>query len=237
MLQNIKQLYGRKLSAPDGEIGEVKDFYFDDKTWAVRYLVVDTGPWLAGRDVLLSPQAFGANPFGPAEAADPVLRVTLAKKQIEDSPSLDTHLPVSRQYENDYYRHYGWPTYWSDANMGGIGSVTAVPPPPTSVGHHGHNQRDDIHLRSTKAVTGYHLHASDGEIGTLNSFLLDRTGWAIREIAVDCGHWFAAKPVFLRVEDILRISYPDSAVFVNLTREDITQTEKNRVAHVAPHRA
>ena len=45
-LQNTKELYGNKLAALDGDIGHVKDFYFDDKNWVVRYLVADTGSWL-----------------------------------------------------------------------------------------------------------------------------------------------------------------------------------------------
>jgi PRC-barrel domain protein len=60
MLQSIKQLYGETLRASDGEIGHVKNFYFDDHNWAVRYVVVDTGAWLSGRLVLISPHAFGS---------------------------------------------------------------------------------------------------------------------------------------------------------------------------------
>ena len=55
MLRSIKQLHGAKLGASDGEIGHVKDFYFDDQNWAVRYVVADTGSWLPGRQVLISP--------------------------------------------------------------------------------------------------------------------------------------------------------------------------------------
>jgi len=59
MLINTKELYGRKLAAKDGEIGHVRDLYFDDTSWAARYVVVDAGTWLEGRLVLLSPHAFG----------------------------------------------------------------------------------------------------------------------------------------------------------------------------------
>src|SRR5471030_1010338 len=107
MLQNIKELYGHKLAASDGEIGHVKDFYFDDKTWVIRYLVADTGTWLTGRQVLLSPYAFGS-----FDQNEKMLRVNLTKRQIENSPTIDAHRPVSRQYEENYYRYYGWPTYW-----------------------------------------------------------------------------------------------------------------------------
>ena len=105
MLHSIQERYGEKLRASDGEIGHVRDFYFDDKNWTVRYLVADTGHWLTGRLVLISPHAFGhLHPEGK------VLLVNLTRKQIEDSPSIDEHKPVSRQHEEEYHRHYGYLT-------------------------------------------------------------------------------------------------------------------------------
>src|SRR5580692_9622620 len=107
MLRSLRQLSGNHLGASDGDIGHVKDFYFDDQTWAVRYVVADTGKWLTGREVLLTPHAFSAS-----QPAGKTLFVNLTRKQIEDSPAMETHKPVSRQYEEEYYRYYGWPYYW-----------------------------------------------------------------------------------------------------------------------------
>src|SRR5512141_2746511 len=98
MLQSAHQLYQCKLGATDGEIGHVKDFYFDDQNWAVRYLVADTVSWLPKRQVLISPHSLGS-----LEHTGKIIRVNLSRKQIEDSPSMDTHQPVSRQYEEEYY--------------------------------------------------------------------------------------------------------------------------------------
>jgi len=237
MFQNLKQLYGRKLGATDGDIGHVKDFYFDDKSWTVRYLVVDTGSWLTGREVLLSPHAFGAHVFGKNED-DKALAVNLTLKQIEGSPSIDTHRPVSRQYEEDYYRYYGWPVYWDEFGMGSAPVAPAVVPPakPDSHHHHGHNQRDDLHLRSTKAVTGYGIHATDGEIGSVSSFMLDRKSWAIRELVVETGHWYAGKPILILPANVTRISYDDSSVFVDLTKATLARTTKDEVAHAGASR-
>src|SRR5512141_2808534 len=103
MLRSLKQLYGDKLGASDGEIGHVKDVYFDDQNWAIRYLIVDTGSWLPGRQVLLSPHS-----LGHYEQADKVVRVNLTRNQIERCPAIETHKPVSRQYAEEYYRYYGW---------------------------------------------------------------------------------------------------------------------------------
>lgn len=235
MYQDIKQLYGRKLRASDGEIGHVQDFYFDDLTWAVRYVVVDTGTWLVGHQVLLSPHAFGPLGFGRSNSDYGSLQVNLTRKQIADCPSIETHRPVSRQYEEEYYRYYGWPTYWEGGGMwGAAGFPTSPPTPiPANLMHHEPAHRDEIHLRSAKAVTGYQIHTTDGQIGTVTSFNVEIWSWAIREVVVETGHWYAGKPVLILPEDIRRISYEDSTVFVNLTREDIRQTTKNDVAQPA----
>src|SRR5580698_1648373 len=157
MLQNIKELYGNKLAALDGEIGQVKDFYFNDKSWVIRYLVADTGSWLAGRLVLLSPHA-----FGKLDQYEKTLHVKLLKKQIENSPSIESHKPVSRQYEIEYYRYYGWPVYWNDGAMWGLGGFPVVLPPSKDEmeAQLQHHHRDDKHLRSAKAVTGYAIQAT-----------------------------------------------------------------------------
>ena len=225
MLQDIKQLYGKKLGATDGDIGHVKDFYFDDNTWAIRYLVADTGSWLSGRQVLLTHHALGNHAFGLSDADADVLRVGLTRKQIEDSPSIDSHRPVSRQYEAEYYRYYGWPAYWQEGGMLGAAGFPVVMPlvTPEKRPHHGHNQRDDIHLRSTKAVTGYHIHATDGPIGSVSSFMVDGKSWAICKLVVETGHWYAGKEILISPSMIDRISYEDSTVFVNLTKADIQQ--------------
>jgi hypothetical protein len=115
MLRSIKELCGDKLGASDGEIGHVKDFYFDDKHWAVRYAVADTGSWVPGRLVLISPHAFGPLPQGGR-----TLPVNLTRKQIENSPVIESHKPVSRQYEEEYYRYYGWPYYWQGDAVWGV---------------------------------------------------------------------------------------------------------------------
>ena len=118
MLRSIKQLYGNRLGASDGEIGHVKDFYFDDQNWAIRYLVADTGTWLPGRMVLLSPHSLGT-----LDQPEKILRVNLTRKQIEDSPAIETHKPVSRQFEEKYYRYYRWPFYWQGHGLWGQTSV------------------------------------------------------------------------------------------------------------------
>ncbi len=226
MLHNLKQIRGHKLAAVDGSIGHVKDFYFDDKTWAIRYLVADTGSWLAGRQVLLAPYAFGAlNQDGK------VLNIKLTRKQIENSPSIDEHRPVSRQYEQNYYNYYGWPTYWEGGNVWGLSDY------PEYLTSHPHDFQsyeypkwDDIHLRSTNAVTGYAIEATDGTLGSVSGFLVDQKRWVIRELSVETGHWYSGKEILITPSKIERISYEDSKVYVNLTKADLERTEEKHLA-------
>lgn len=227
MLQNLKELYGTKISAKDGDIGHIKDFYFNDQSWAVRFLVVDTGSWLNSRQVLLSPHAFGV-----WDRSARHLHVNLTKKQIEDSPLIDSNRPVSRQFEADYYAYYGWPAYWQGDGLWGAGAYPIVLPafenntPRAS----GFIEPTDRHLRSTKAVQGYDIQATDGAIGTVSGFNVEDRGWHIGELIVEAGHWYSGKEILILSNRVSRISYADAKVFVSLTKADIRQTAEHGVA-------
>jgi hypothetical protein len=225
MLQNIKELYGHKLAAVDGDFGHVKDFYFDDKTWVIRYLVADTGSWLTGRLVLLSPHA-----FSKWDRYETTLHVKLHKKQIQDSPPIESHKPVSRQYEIEYYRYYGWPTYWEGGALWGLGGYPVVLPSSKDEMEPRLHHRDDKHLQSTHAVTGYHIQAADGAIGSVSGFMVDDKSWAIRELVVETGHWYSGKEILISSGKVERISYEESKVFVSLTKADIQRTAENDLA-------
>jgi sporulation protein YlmC with PRC-barrel domain len=228
MLQNIKELYGHKLSSIDGEIGHIKDFYFDDQRWAVRYLVADTGSWLTGRLVLISPHAFDY-----FDRDSKQLHVKLSRPQIEKSPSIDAHRPVSRQHEEAYFAYYGWPDYWTGDLLWGAAGFPLVTAPQNGVTlHHGHNQRNDLHLRSTKALKGYDIQANDGPIGSVTSFMVDDKSWAIGELIVETGHWYWGKEVRIPASSIKRISYEESLVFVNLSKAEIQGVSERDLAKV-----
>jgi hypothetical protein len=227
MLQNIKELYGSKLAALDGDFGHAKDFYFDDESWVIRYLVADTGSWLTGRLVLIAPHA-----FAKWDHFENTLRIKLRKKQIEDSPSIDEHEPVTRQFEDGYYRSYGWPAYWEGGQMWGLSAFpygSASPLPKDAAARKALEPRADRHLQSAKAVTGYAIEASDGTIGHLTGFLVNDRNWAINDLVVEAGHWYAGKEILISPSKVSRIGYADSKVYVNLTRADINATAENDV--------
>ena len=225
MLQNTKELYGHKLMATDGAIGQVKDFYFDDKTWVIRYLVADTGSWLSGRQVLLSPHAFGR-----VDRNKKTFAIKLTRQQIEGSPLIEQHKPVSRQYEIDYYQYYGWPAYWNGGTMRGLaGYPMMMPPSKDQIAAQHHHPRDDKHLRSTKAVAGYAIHAAEGDIGAVSGFMIDEKSWTVRDLVVETGHWYAGKDVLVPATVVERISDEDSRVCESLTQAAIRQTAEDDV--------
>ena len=222
MLRSMKQICGDKLGASDGEIGHVKDFYFDDRNWAVRYLVADTGSWMPGRLVLISPQAFG-NLYQGGK----MLFVNLTRQQIENNPSIETHKPISRQYEEEYHRYYGWPFYWQgDAlwGMSGFPLLSQRSEPflaeqaAKTVTKH---ESVDAHLRSGQTVIGYHVQTRDGEAGRVIDFVMDDKDWAIHQLAVDTGHWLSGKKVLIQPSQIDRIRWDESKVFVDLTKKAV----------------
>ena len=216
MLQNIQQFYGKKLGAIDGHIGHVKDFYFDDQAWRIRYLVADTGPWLAGRQVLLPSHAFAANAFETAEATDnDILRVNLTRRQIEQSPSIDLHRPISRQYEEAYHRYYRWPFYWMAG--GGDDHLTTEALQEETLPLPG----EDPHLRSTQTVTGYHVQATDGPAGSVTGLMIHGRDWKIRELIIKAASEIAGEELFLLPESVDRISYEEATVYINLAQNDI----------------
>lgn len=216
MLHSIQQRYGEKLRATDGEIGHVRDFYIDDKNdWAVRYVVADTGGWLPRRLVLISPHALGhLYPKGK------VLLVNLTREQIEKCPSIDEHKPLSRQYEEEYHRHYGYPYYAEAWPLWGLAEypVTAPPPPAT---HDARQAGTDSHLRSARFIKGYKVEATDGLIGHLADFLIDGRTWKIPEVAVETGHWFAEKTVRIPTDKISRVSFDESTVYLKVRTDEL----------------
>lgn len=223
MLRSVKQLYGYSLGALDGEIGHVKGFYFDDKDWVIRYLVADTGSWIIGHKVLISPYALGSIYPGGR-----ILQVRLTRERIEESPSIETQLPVAQQHELAYYRYYNWPLYWGGPGPWGMSPVPFVPPefemedheePPPHIPLNDPN----YHLRSTLEVTGYHAHATDGELGHVEDFIIEDENWEIKSLVVATGHWWSGKDVVVPRKAVSSVNWDASKVFVDLSRETLLQ--------------
>jgi len=225
MKRTIKNLMGFTMGATDGEIGKVTDFYFDDLTWTIRYLVVETGNWLSNRKVLISPEALLQGDW-----ENKTFPVNLTKEQIEKSPNIDTDQPVSRQHEVELYAHYPWTNYWGGGLWaGGIGTTGMVMPMSSvpieeTVKNSKNNDAEpegDPHLRSAKNVQGYAIHALDDTIGDVEDFIVDDSNWTVDYIVVDTGNWFPGKKVTISPDLIKEINWETSEVIVNASVDQV----------------
>lgn len=217
MLRSMHDLQDYAIRATDGDIGRVKDFYFDDERWAVRYLVVETGSWLNGREVLISPISIGQPNW-----TDKVLPVSITRNQVKDCPDIDTDRPVSRQHEISYFGYYGYPVYWTGGGLWGAGAY----PNPSMMGHvsapdPARQRDDDPHLRSGNAVMHYHIEATDGDIGHVRSLLVDDETWAIRYIVVNTSNWWLGHQVLISPQCISDVRWSDERVSIDLTRQSV----------------
>ena len=222
MLKSLNQLYGESLHSTDGGIGHVRDFYFDDHQWAVRYVVAETGPWLKGRLVLISPHAiFNFSQEGRS------LVVNLTRQQIEQSPPIDSHKPVSRQFEAEYYRYYGWPAYWDGGEMWGASTLPLALPLnlilQEKIDHFHHHTGANRHLRSTQALAGYLIQTDEGAIGHVKDFIIQNKSWAVRNLLVETNHWFSRREITISPREIKSISYEDSIIIATIPIEGLQE--------------
>ena len=213
MLRSVKELHNYVVHATDGDIGSVYALLFDDLTWNTRYLVCDVGVWLPGRRVLLAPAAL-AQPRYDTQ----MVPVTLTKEQVENSPGIDSDMPVERQYEIVLHRYYNWPAYWGALEP--VGALTP-PLPAVAMAEMEEEPKADPHLRSTREVIGYYIEARDGDIGHVEDFILDDATWAIRYMVVDTRNWWPGKQVLVAPQWVTEIRWGDTQVQVDMTREQI----------------
>ena len=236
MLRSMKDVEDYAVGATDGNIGHVKGFYFDDDSWVIRYLVVDTGSWLSRRKVLISPVS-----IRHPDWAGKTLPVSISKEQVRNSPDIDTHKPVSRQNEMLFMGYYGYPNYWGGGGMWGDGLYPYEMVPGYAgmrVDHVEHERQeeenlqierslhrnDDPHLRSCQEVVGYHVHAEDGAIGHIDGLLLDEATWAIRYVVVNTSNWWVGHKVLVSPEWITEVNWTDKSVSIDLTRNTLKES-------------
>ena len=228
MLRRTSKLEGSRILALDGDIGKLCDIYFDDERWIVRYLVVDTGGWLSGRKVLISPRS--------VESIDRSLHtvsVSLTRERIRASPSFDTDKPVSRQHESDFYLYYGYPTYWPRSTQWITGPLPpgniplAADPFEVEARRRAEEPSDlsaaDSRLRSIQEVSGYGISASNDNVGHVKEFLFDDETWSVRFLVVDTGGWLLGRHVLVNPDCIREVDWGGRRVRVSQTREQIKQ--------------
>jgi uncharacterized protein YrrD len=236
MIRSAREMRKFEIVANDGRIGTIDDFYLDDERWAIRYVVVDTGRWLPGRRVLISPLSIARTDWKEQQ-----LLLSISRDQVKDSPGFDTHQPVSRRREREYFDYYGYPYYWGHTGLWG---AHAIPMIPTSAelaaqrvkaaeAERQAADQGDVHLRSVSEVTGYVIRAADGDLGHLDDVLFDDLSWRVRYLVVDTSNWWFGKHVLVAPAWISDISWPERSVSVTVTRQALRNAPQyDRAEHV-----
>lgn len=233
MLIKAKTLKGYKLKCTDGEIGEVKDFIFDEQYWTIRYIVANTGTWLTDRQVLISPYSLVS-----IDKEEKQIVTTLTVKQIENSPPLYVNVPITRQYEATYNSHYGLPTYWNGPYM--WGANPAIFANSTAYKEALGEKNLEAGLRSSADIERYKISAPDTDFGHVVDFIIDEDFWAIRYLIIDTISWWPSPHVLIAPSWIDRIGEGDAKIYVSASSETIksapeydNETEINRAYEVS----
>jgi uncharacterized protein YrrD len=231
MLRSLKELEGYSVTATDGDIGTVVDFFIDDQRHAVRYLVVEMGGIFDKRRVVISPVSFREVDWSTHR-----FNLALTVDKVQHSPDVDVDMPVSRQIEQEYSRYYGYRYYWGYT---GVWGVDAYPSMLANAAwrdeqvKRSQHPAGDTHLRSAREVRGYHIQGTDDAIGHVEDFVVDDVSWQVRYLVVDTSNWWFGKKVLVSPAWASRISWAERKVFVDLSRQAIRSSpEWNEVPAV-----
>jgi hypothetical protein len=235
VLRNMKDVEGFAIGATDGVFGHVRDFYFDDEAWVVRYVIVETGTGPSTHRSLVSPMSMSMPNWD-----EKYIPVNLTQQQLRDAPDIDTDRPVSRQHEMGYLGYYGYPNYWGGGGLWGAGMYPDVlqaglDPVPAGRGNAqarrliGYANREanqarrqnDPHLRSANSVMRYYVQATDGDIGHVQGILVEERTWAVRYIIVNTSNWWLGHGVLIAPEWIDDVYWAESKLVVALSRAAI----------------
>lgn len=227
MMKSARQLRKANIEGVDGSFGSVSDLYFDSQSWAIRYVVVDTGKWLPGRRVMISPDAIAAE-----ESSDEIVRLNLTREQIEKSPDVSLDQPISRQIESMLYTYYGWPAYWSAGPAAG-GAVPVAPVPPDPVPQQlALESEPNPYLRSMEEVFGYRVQALDGEIGHVEDLLMDDHARHVRMVVVDTRNWLPGRKVRIPPRWIDQINWEEQRVKLHVPRQDVKESPEHDLSEI-----
>jgi hypothetical protein len=225
----MEKLRNYRLSAKDGDIGRVRDFLLEESSWTARWLVADTGTWLMGKKVILSPVS-----LHPPVADEHHLPVDLTKEQIEGAPLLDEDAPVSREAERTYFHHFHWPYYWTGGGLwGGMAQPYALNPNADTGEDVLSEPIEDIdqesELRSGHELTSYRLKNGEEVLGFVEDVILDTDDWSVKYLQFDTRHWFHGKTLQVSPAKISSISWPDHTIMVDVSQAELDSASENAV--------
>ncbi|MBS1809966.1 MAG: hypothetical protein JST84_17530 [Acidobacteria bacterium] len=202
MLQSLENIRNYKIHAKNGDIGHLKDFYFDDKTWQISYAAADYGNWVLGhRQVLIAPSH-----FKHVDWTEGKVDVDLTQEEVEACPGIKTHTPISQQHFVGKIFNPVSPEF-EDREMEAEANMAPNP--------------EDEYLCSVKDTEGLHIEATDGEIGHVLDFMVNEDTWEIVWMVVSTHNWWPGKQVMIPPERIKKVSWVERKIYLNMTRQEV----------------
>ncbi|MBZ0158171.1 MAG: hypothetical protein K8I29_18395 [Alphaproteobacteria bacterium] len=216
-LRSVGSLAEYTVVSGDGDIGTVREFYFDDDIWAIRYLAVYADIWLPGRKLLISPLALKSTDWEL-----PKLTVPFTKAELKATPVIGLDGPVTRRHQIDMYLYYGWLPYWLEEEY------YDVSPPPRQVESKQSPDEEkaaDPHLFGTSEMIEFRIEALDGDVGHIEDFIMDEDDWVIHYLVVALDdpnpEVESHKSVLISTEWVQKIVRSEERVYVDLDRERV----------------
>ncbi|MDA8621274.1 PRC-barrel domain-containing protein [Psychrosphaera sp.] len=174
---SLQQVIGFTIRTIDGEYGTVSDFLFSSKDHVIRYLVVDPQKWNPlSQKLLVSPVSVYYINIDSQEVC-----LSIDTNKLKAAPGLEDHETVSRHFEAELYRYYGYGYYWMGADLWGMSSD------PTLLKTHiiddqpdSELSEDDIPLRSINEVCTYLVSTQDNKHHHLSDFILNTKSWNLQ---------------------------------------------------------
>ncbi len=218
MKHRLKDITGLTIETTDGTKGKIKDFLFDEDKWIVRYIEADFGGFFKDKRILLPINVFIDHLWDSKH-----ISINIAKEDIDKSPSPEDKPTVSREYEKELMKHYGYASYWSPGYIPPTHTGLYYPARPMNVPTKEISEEKiseeklDTKLRSFNEVKGYHILATDGHLGHLEDMIVDDADWQMIYVIIDTSNWLPwSKKVILLINWLDEISFETHEVSINV---------------------
>ena len=220
MTISFKQMRHFSIQATDTSVGGIKDMLFDDENFIIRYIVADTNTWLPlSRKVVISPVSITL-----IDSKEHRIAVDMTSQMLKDSPSIDEHKPVSREYEEALFKYYGYGYYWVGPGAWGDFAHPGelVDPPSHNRAELGQESRPVNHLRACGEVNGYEVATTNGNVGHICDFVFDLKTWTLTLVILDTHNWLpGGKKVAILPSHITKIDWAAHSVDIILSEDGL----------------
>ncbi|PKL90727.1 MAG: photosystem reaction center subunit H [Candidatus Goldiibacteriota bacterium HGW-Goldbacteria-1] len=222
MLRSLKSLKGYSALTPEDEMGSVEDFFFDNKLWIIRYLVVKLDKQIPGKSVLVTPKALIKAPDWETKS----FVFDISSDMLAKCPDIDLKKPVNRQEEDKLLKHFSWPVYWQQQSIYGSPVITGINPGKITQEPEEEPEEKNVdpHLFSVQGLIKYKIQAKDGEVGNVEDIIIDDETWQAHYLVIDTNSWLPGGKVLVDPSWVDEFEWKRESVRVSVTKETLKQS-------------